>query len=100
MISFRSVVDDLIHLIQYEEKHINSSVERLRIKAAYTLDFMYPRLKAITIFYIKKFCKEPAIAKNAAFLSSLRVDILEKVRKYTDVELPKTYAKLLKTPKR
>ena len=100
MIQFRSTVEAMLSLIQYEEKYISTTVVSRRECAAKTLDFMYPRLRNIVQFYIKKFCDEKAIASNPAFLSSLRVDILEKVREHTDVELPKTYARLLKTPKR
>lgn len=100
MISFRSYIDKFINLIKRDEKFIGSlSIHRRKI-ASKTLDFMLPRLRAITIFYIKKFCNEKFIASNPAFLSSLRVDILEEVRKHVDVELPRKYAKILRSTRR
>ena len=100
MISFRSTIDAMLFQISYQEKFINSPAIHKREEAAKYLEHVLPILRAWTKIHIKKFCNEPAIASNPAFLSSMRVDVLEKVRKHVDLELPKTYAKILKTTKK
>lgn len=97
MISFRTFIEKFLHLISFEESFISSSIAPRREKASKTLDEMLPKLRDITIFYVRKFCNEPAIASNPAFVSSLRVDILEKVRDHTQVKLSKYLAKTLHT---
>jgi len=97
MVDFRKFIESFIKLIKHEEKHISSNLLHIREKAAKHLDKMLPHLRNVTEIYIRKFCNEPAIASNPVYLSSLRVDILEKVREHVDVKLPKTYAKMLQT---
>ena len=100
LVSFRNFINTYLRMISYHENYIDSKSISRREEASKVLEFMLPRLRAITIFYVKKFCNEPAIASNNAFLSSLRVDILNKVREHIDVPLPKTYAKILKATKK
>lgn len=93
------MINTFLKMIDYHEGFIDSKSKARREEAAKVLDFMLPKLRSLTQFYIKKFCNEPAIASNNAFLANLRVDILWKVRSHVDVPLPKTYSKILKTTK-
>lgn len=105
---FRRLFDEFIKVIKEDEKYINSKSISRREKASKTLDFMLPTLRKITLHYIKRFCNERAIGGNIdnpkdgnrAFLNHIKVDIIGKVRKHVDLELPKTYAKLLKCKKK
>lgn len=100
LVSFRSHIDSFLRLLRHPEKSVSSKNVATREKAARVLDVMLPRLRADTIFYIKKFCNEAAIIKNNAFLSTIRVDILKKVREHVNVEISKTYARILRTTKK
>ena len=100
LVTFRGQIESFLRLIKEPEKNMNSKVASIREKAAKELSSVLPILRTLTLLYIKKFCNESAIASNNAFLSSLRVDILWKVREHVDVPLPKKYAKILKTTKK
>ncbi len=97
LITFRDFVDRFIKMISYHENNFRSSKKGQ--ESSRVLDFMMPKFRDIVLFYIKKFCNERSISSNNVFLTSLRVDILQRVREHTPVTLPKMYAKILKTTK-
>ena len=96
MYDFRRFIQQYIKLISHEERHINSKLTYLQERASKHLDRVLPDLRKITQIYVKKFCNEPVIKSNPVYLTAVR-DILTMVREHVDVELPKTYAKLLQT---
>lgn len=97
LVQFRVVLDELLKLIEFEEKHINSNSPIVRNKSVKTMTFILPKLKDITLFYVKKFCNHKIIANNNAYKTHLRKEIVERVRKHTELKLPKKYAKILRT---
>jgi hypothetical protein len=100
LISFRQYLDRFLALIEIEEKGVQSKVDKIRIKASKNLEFLQIKLIQITEFYIKRFCNNKFIVGNAAFLSSIRVDIVERVRKKAPLVLAKKYTRILKTSMR
>lgn len=97
MIQFRKYLDSFLKLIELEAKHVNSKSDPIRIKAIKTIDFIQPKLRDITLFYVKKFCNHKRIANNNAYKTHIRKEIVERVRDYVELKLPRKYAKLLGT---
>ena len=93
----RKFVDSSIALISSAEKNLNSKVEKRVKDSVKLLDAVLPKIREITSLYLKGLCNSKSVASNNAFIIFLRVDVLEKIREHTILELPKKYAKILKT---
>ena len=97
LIDFRKFVNSYLKLISHAEKRSLSRSTRHRESASKLLDFSIPKFKSLAIYYIKYFCNDKNISSNNAYMTSIRVDILEKIRERMSLDLPKTYARMLKT---
>lgn len=86
----------LLDLYQLEQKFVVSRNLYSRSKAATTVDFLTPKIRDITIFYIKKFCNNVSIARDQTRLLFLR-QLVKDVREWIHLPLTSKYAKILKT---
>ena len=87
----------LIELYRSEAIFVVSNQLYARNKAIATVDFLTPKIRDITTFYIRKFCGIKSVVEDQTRLLFLKKLVLD-VRANIWLPLAKTYAKMLRVP--